>query len=88
MAGMCAAHPTDTAPEARAVQLQTLRRMGIAGRAAMTFELSRALRQTVRAGIRQRHPDYTAEEVHRALLRLTLGEALFREVFPGSDVRP
>lgn len=80
--------PTDTAPEARAAQLQALRRMGIAGRAAMTFELTRALRQTVRAGIRRRHPDYTEEQVHQALLRLTLGEELFREVFPESDVRP
>lgn len=85
---MSAALPADTAPEARAVHLQTLRRMGISGRAAMTFELTRALRQTVRAGIRQRHPDYTKEEVHLALMRLTLGEELFHEVFPESDVRP
>ncbi len=85
---MSGARPTDTAPQARAVQLQALRRMGISGRAAMTFELTRALRQTVRAGIRQRHPDYTEEEVHLALMRLTLGEELFHEVFPESDVRP
>ncbi len=85
---MSAARPTDTTPQARAVQIETLRRMGIAGRAAMTFELTRALRQTVRAGIRQRHPDYTQEEVHLALMRLTLGEELFHEVFPESDVRP
>lgn len=80
--------PADTAPEARAAHIEVLRRMGSAGRAAMAFELTRAMRQTVRAGIRQRHPDYTEEEVHRALMRLTLGEELFREVFPGSEVRP
>ncbi len=85
---MSGALPADTAPEARAVHIQALRRMGISGRAAMTFELTRALRQTVRAGIRQRHPDYTKEEVHLALMRLTLGEELFHEVFPESDVRP
>ena len=85
---MSAAYPTDTAPEARAVHIQTLRRMGISGRAAVTFELNRALRETARAGIRGRHPDYTEDQVHRALVRLTLGEELFRAVFPGSDVRP
>ncbi|MEW6744732.1 MAG: hypothetical protein AB1486_18420 [Planctomycetota bacterium] len=63
----------DTDPEAVKVQLGVLRRIGLEGRAAMTFELCDNLREIVRAGIRRRHPDYDDAEILRALLRLTAG---------------
>ena len=38
--------------------------------------------------MRSRHPDYRDEEVRLASIRLTLGEKLFGEAYPGVDVRP
>jgi hypothetical protein len=80
--------PADTSEDARRVQIEGLRRMGIAGRAAVTFDLNRTVRDVARAGIRWRHPDYTREQVEKALMRLVLGEELFRDVFPEASVRP
>ena len=53
----------------------------------MTFQLSDNLRKTVEAGVRHRHPDYDEETVKRAVLLLTLGQSLFREVFGDVEVQ-
>jgi hypothetical protein len=70
----------DTSLEAARVQFAVLKRLGPAGRAQLTFELSDGLRQVVADGVRHRHPDFTEEEVCLEVLRLTLGEHLFRQV--------
>ena len=79
---------SDTSEEARAVQLAALRRLGVEGRAKATFELNRLCRELSKCGIRMRHPDYNEEQVEFALRRLMLGDALFREVYPGVEVEP
>jgi len=79
---------SDTSEEARAVQLAALRRLGVEGRAKATFALNRLTRKLTMAGIRMRHPDYDEEQVKFALRRLMLGDALFREVYPGVEVEP
>jgi len=68
----------DTTAEAMAVQLQVLRRMGPAGRLAMTFELSDNLRSLVAAGIRYRHPQWDAQAVEQETIRVMIGDPLFR----------
>jgi hypothetical protein len=78
----------DTTPEAMAKQVEVLRRMGLAGRAAMTFELSDNLRSIVEAGVRLRHPDWDRGLVGREVLRLMIGDDLFRKAFGGGQVRP
>jgi hypothetical protein len=80
--------PADTSLEAFRVQIEVLRRIGPAGRARMTFELSEAAREAAKAGIRSRHPDYTEDQVRYALFRLTLGRTLFEKAFPGVNVEP
>lgn len=80
--------PGDTDKDAAEQHLQTLRKMGIGGRAAMTFQLSDNLRSVVEAGIRQRHPDYSQKQITQATLRLVLDEELFEQVFPGCEVQP
>ena len=80
--------PCDTSPEARAVQLAALRRLGVSGRARATFALNRLTRELSKAGIRMRHPDYDEEQVRLALARLMLGETLFREVYGDVEVQP
>jgi len=78
----------DTAPEAARVQLAALRAMSGSRRAELALEMSEAIRETARAGIRSRHPEYAEEQVHLAFLRLVLGEELFRQYWPGCEVRP
>jgi len=80
--------PDDTDPEAWKAQMATLRRMGLEGRARMTFELCENARELARTGIRRRHPDYSEKQVRLAHMRLIFGEQLFQEVFPGCDIRP
>ena len=80
--------PCDTTPGSLRAQVDALRRMGLSGRARITFELCEGLRRTVEAGIRHRHPEYDERTVRLAATRLAIGEELFRRVFPGLDVKP
>jgi len=75
--------PADTTIDAAVKQIEILRRLNTAQRADMTFQLSDNLRQIIEAGIRQRHPDWDNQAVKRGVLRLTIGERLFRETFSG-----
>jgi hypothetical protein len=71
----------DTRPEAMAKQVEVLRRMGLSGRAAMMFELGDNLRSIVEAGVRLRHADWDSRSVEREVLRLMIGDDLFRQAF-------
>jgi len=75
----------DTTFEAACRQNEVLRRIGIAGRAAMTFELSDNLRRIVADGVRDRHPDWNEQAVRLRVIRLTLGERLFNETFGDTE---
>ncbi len=78
--------PADTTPEAFQVELEILRRLSPDRRLEMACRMTDSLRQVVEAGIRRRHPDYDERQVRLALIRINLGDALFREVYPGVDV--
>jgi hypothetical protein len=73
--------PRDTTRDAFLRQLEVLRRLGIEGRAAMTFELSDNLRQVVKDGVRHHHPDWDEMRVKQEVLRIVLGDRLYSEVF-------
>jgi len=60
----------DTAPDAAAMQEESYRRMGASGRFHVAAELSNVVRELARAGIRRRHPEYTAEQVSKQLVWL------------------
>lgn len=77
--------PADTTIDAAARQNEILRRIGIGGRAAMTFELSENLRRIVEDGVRHRHPDWDEQTIQRGVAHLMLGERLFREVFGDAE---
>jgi hypothetical protein len=78
----------DTTPEARAKQFEVLRRIGPAGRAAMTFELGDNLRSLVRAGVRYRHPRWDDRTVEREVIRLMIGDVLFRQAYERVQAQP
>ncbi len=73
--------PADTTIEAARKQIEVLRRLGPEVRLKMAFEMSDNLRRIVEAGVKHRHPDWDEETVSRRVVRLMIGERLFREVF-------
>jgi hypothetical protein len=78
----------DTTPEALAVQFRILRRLGPAGRLAMMFELSDNLRQIVKDGVRHHHPDWDDRTVEREVIRLMIGNDLFRQAYGREPAEP
>ena len=80
--------PLDTTPEAARVQFRVLRRMGERGRVEAMFSLCESMRGMLETGVRHRHPDYDDERVRLAVIRIMLGEDLFRRAYPGVDIKP
>jgi hypothetical protein len=72
--------PADTSPEAFRVMVGIYRAMPASRRLELALQMSDEILEVAAAGIRQRHPEYTEEEVRRTLVRLRLGEKLFREI--------
>jgi hypothetical protein len=71
----------DTTAEVLAVQRRILHRIGPAGRLAMMFELSDNLRLLAAAGVRYRHPQWDDRAVDREVIRLMIGDDLFRQAY-------
>ncbi len=76
---MNAAVPLDTTPEAMRVYYDKWRRMTPTERWEIMLRLIAEHRQWLAVGVRSRHPEYSPDQVRRAVIRLTLGDALFRE---------
>lgn len=74
--------PPDTSQEAHRVQTELYKLMGGAARLGTAFRLTEAVRLITLAGIRQRHPEYTDDQAWSAWARLTLGDDVFRQVWP------
>jgi hypothetical protein len=79
--------PADTRPEAAWVQFRIYQRMAPEKRLELAFQMSDFLRRTIREGVRHRHPDFADEQVKLAVCRLTLGEEVFAQAFPGVTVK-
>lgn len=72
----------DTSPQIHAMQLQVYRSMSPQRRLSIAVEMSEEVFAIAADGIRARHPDYDEDQLRWALLRLRLGDDLFREVWP------
>lgn len=78
----------DTSAEARAVQIAVWRKMTGSQLVELAAQMSEDARETTRAGIRARHPDYEPQDVEHALRRLILGDALFSSAWPNAPRLP
>ncbi len=74
--------PADTTQEAAWVQIKVLRRLSPEQRLLQTLRISDSMRALTAAGVRARHPDYNDEEVRLTVIRMWLGDDLFRKAFP------
>lgn len=72
--------PPDTTVEAERKQFEILRRLDAQTRLNMACELSDHLRNIVEAGVRLRHPEYDEHKVNRQVVRLMIGETLFKQI--------
>lgn len=72
--------PTDTTLEAARKEFEVLRKLGPQVRARMAFELSDNLRDLVEAGVRHRRPDFCEKEVRLEVLRLMIGNKLYKQI--------
>ena len=78
--------PADTSSQAFYVQCEVLRRLSSGQRLQRAFDLCELADKFAAGGIRQRHPDYDSEKLRFALIRMRLGDELFRTVYPGVDI--
>lgn len=74
--------PADTTIEAVRKQIAILRRMGPEVRLKTAFELSDKLRDIVEAGVRERNPSYDEQRIKQEVLRLMIGNALYKQIYP------
>lgn len=72
--------PSDTSHAAARMQREIFASMSGSERVAIAIRMSEEARDVTRNGIRHRHPDWDDQQVHRELLRLTLGDALAAKV--------
>jgi len=77
--------PADTTLEAARKEFEILRRLGPQVRTRMAFELSDNLRRIVEAGIRNRHPDFDQKKIKLEVLRLMIGDKLYRQMLKGTE---
>jgi hypothetical protein len=74
--------PRDTSAEAWQLQVEALRRMSPEKRLAAGAAMSDEVRALVEAGIRARHPEYSATELRAAIARVMLDEGAPRPAQP------
>lgn len=67
--------PSDTSPQAEAIQLEIFRRMTTAERLKLALEMSDSMRNIALAGLRTRRPDLNENELLRELMRVMYGFA-------------
>lgn len=78
--------PADTSPEALRVMYAAIRKLTPQQRWEQVDQLNESARAMLAAGVRSRHPEYDERQVHQAMIRLWLGDEVYREAYPGQDI--
>jgi len=79
--------PADTTVEAVRKLFEILRKLGPEVRLEMAFEMSDNLRKIVEDGVRNRHPDFDEKKVRLEVLRLMIGDKLYRQILNEAEGR-
>ena len=69
---------SDTSPRFESLQIDLYQKASATRRAQIAADLSDAVRETARAGIRRRHPEYSESEVRRSFLAFVYGQGTQR----------
>lgn len=65
--------PSDTSPQAAAVQRDIIRRMTTEERLLLALKMSESIRNIALAGLRSRRPELDADGLSRELMRIMYG---------------
>ena len=80
---------SDTTLKAEWAQIDIFRRMKPEQRLKMAIELSETTRKLTEEGIKARHPEYSDDEVRLAIIKILLGDELFRLIYPHKkEIKP
>src|SRR4051812_25419621 len=80
--------PADTSLEALRVQHAIFRRLSPEQRLRQAFQMTQFARELSATGVRHRHPEYSPREVQLNVIRLVLGNELFRRAGPRGGEPP
>jgi hypothetical protein len=72
----------DTTIEIEEIQVRALRDMTPEQRLDVAIQLTNTSRKLLAAGVRLRHPEYTDEMIHYAVIKASLPEDLFLAAYP------
>jgi hypothetical protein len=72
---------SDTHPKIERMQIELIRRMPTWKKFSIVDGLNEAVKTLAIAGIKQRHPQATPEQIHRMLAELMLGRELAKKVY-------
>ena len=75
----------DTSPDAERIQIEALRRMTPAEKAALISGLTRAAHRMAAAGVRQRYPNASPREQFLRLAIVLHGRTVARSAYPEID---
>lgn len=76
---------SDTHPKMEALQIELLRQVPGWRKMEMLVSLNEAARELALAGLRQRYPEASSQELHRRLADILLGEELARKVYGATE---
>lgn len=80
---------SDTAQQSEGVMIEMLRKISPEARLETALEFTEILRKLIESGVRVRHPEYSDKEVKLAVIRIILGEKLFKKVYPEyKEIKP
>ena len=78
----------DTTLEAARVQTGIYQGMTMEQRWRQALQMADSAKRMSMAGVRARHPDYSPRQVELAVIRMMLGDNLFRRAYPGEEANP
>jgi hypothetical protein len=79
--------PLDTDPDAHRVHIELMRRAPGWRKLELAGQLGETLKTLALAGLRERHPDATDEEIRRRLADILLGSELATTVYGPLETR-
>lgn len=73
---------SDTPSHIEKIKIDILKRIPPEKRLEMAIKFTELIKNLIEEGIKKRHPEYNGKEVKLAVIKVILGEKLFREVYP------
>lgn len=71
----------DTCPEIEKKQIEILKKLSPERKIQIVFELIEVELNLIKEGISKRHPEYGKEEINLALIKVLIGENIFKKIY-------